>query len=405
MATTAPYKPVSKRWFLIHDTLFFLALLAISIALFGVTLFLFRSFQSHRADLAIRWSDRGRTALQQNRPEEAVGALRTALHYAPDNRDEQLLLAEALAASGHRAEAINYFLSLWDDRPGDGFINLQLARLARQRADNTAAEDYYRASIYGSWEGDAVLRRRQGRLELSDFLIGLHKNAEARNELFTVAGNAPSEVALNETVAEKLALAGYLPDALTFYQKAAAASPRQREPLLLAGRTAYELGEYATAARLLERASDVKPGAGAPESDLAELTANARRIQQLTLTRDQPARERADHILTASQIAQDRLRTCVTHVGLAPADATLISNLTASWTAAAAGASSGSRSRPGVNRRTMLENATAQETWTQLIYQTEQQTAQVCGQPAGDDALLLRLANTASRKDQLQNGK
>lgn len=397
MATTAPYQPVSKRGFLIHDTLFFLALLAISIALFGVTLFLFRSFQSHRADLAIRWSDRGRTALQQNRPEEAVGALRTALNYAPDNREEELLLAEALAASGHRAEAVNYFVSLWEDRPGDGFINLQLARLARQQGDNTAAEDYYRASIYGSWEGDAVLRRRQGRLELSDFLIGLHKNAEARNELFTVAGNAPLVMGLNETVAEKLALAGYLPDALTFYQKAAAASPRQREPLLLAGRTAYELGEYATAAQLLERASDLKPRAAEQEVDLAEWKANTRRILQLTLTRDQPARERADHILVASKIAQARLRTCVTHVGLAPADANVISNLTANWAAAAAGSK--------VTQRMMLENATAQDTWTQLVYQTEQKTAQVCGQPAGDDALLLRLANTSNRKDQLQNGK
>lgn len=397
MATTAPYQPVSKRGFLIHDTLFFLALLAISIALFGVTLFLFRSFQSHRADLAIRWSDRGRTALQQNRPEEAVGALRTALNYAPDNREEELLLAEALAASGHRAEAVNYFVSLWEDRPGDGFINLQLARLARQQGDNTAAEDYYRASIYGSWEGDAVLRRRQGRLELSDFLIGLHKNAEARNELFTVAGNAPLVMGLNETVAEKLALAGYLPDALTFYQKAAAASPRQREPLLLAGRTAYELGEYATAAQLLERASDLKPRAAEQEVDLAEWKANTRRILQLTLTRDQPARERADHILVASKIAQARLRTCVTHVGLAPADANVISNLTANWAAAAAGSK--------VTQRMMLENATAQDAWTQLVYQTEQKTAQVCGQPAGDDALLLRLANTSNRKDQLQNGK
>ena len=242
-----------------------------------------------------------------------------------------------------------------------------------------------------------MLRRRQGRLELSDFLIGLHKNAEARNELFTVAGNAPLVMGLNETVAEKLALAGYLPDALTFYQKAAAASPRQREPLLLAGRTAYELGEYATAAQLLERASDLKPRAAEQEVDLAEWKANTRRILQLTLTRDQPARERADHILVASKIAQARLRTCVTHVGLAPADANVISNLTANWAAAAAGSK--------VTQRMMLENATAQDTWTQLVYQTEQKTAQVCGQPAGDDALLLRLANTSNRKDQLQNGK
>ncbi len=398
MATTAPYQSASKRGLLIHDTLFFLALLAISIALFGVTLFLFRSFEGHREDLAVRWSARGRTALQQNRPEEAVGALRTALNYAPDDREDQLLLAQALARAGHREEATNYFLALWDARPGDGFINLQLARLARARGDNSAAEDYYRASIYGSWEGDAVLRRRLGRLELVDFLIELHKNAEARNELFTIAGNAPSDVSLNETVAQKLALAGYLPDALTFYQKASEAAPHEREPLELAGRTAYELGEYATAAKLLDRAGDIKPKPGEPESNTAALEANARRIQQLTLTRDQPARERADHILAASKIAQNRLRACVTQVGLSPAAASVISSLNAGWTLALAGSK--------VNRRALLDNADAQDTWTQLVYQTEQQTAQVCGQPSGDDALLLRLANASSGgKDQPQNGK
>jgi tetratricopeptide (TPR) repeat protein len=403
MATTAPSQPTSKRGLLIHDTLFFLALLAISIALFGVTLFLFRSFQSHRADLAVRWSSRGRIALQQNRAEEAVSALRIALNYSPDGRDDQLLLAEALARAGHREEATNYFLTLWDNRPGDGFINLQLARLARKRGDKTAAEDYYRASIYGSWEGDAILQRRQGRLELVDFLIVLHKNAEARNELFTIAGNAPSDMTLNETVAQRLALAGYLPDALTFYEKAAAAAPRERQPLTLAGRAAYALGEYATAARLLDRAGDLKPGPGESDGDLAELTENARRIQQLALTRDQPAHDRANHILTASKIAQDRLRACVTNVGLSPADASVISSLNASWTTAMAGSR--------VNRRALLENAAAQDTWTQLVFQTEQQTAQVCGEPTGDDALLLRLANTSSGasasggKDQLQNGK
>jgi tetratricopeptide (TPR) repeat protein len=279
-------------------------------------------------------------------------------------------------------------LNLHEATPGDGSINLQLARLARRRGDDAEAGNYYRAAIYGSWEGDAVIRRRQTRLELADFLIQQHQLAEARNELFTVAGNSGSDVPLNLEVASKLEAAGFPQDALTFYRKAAAADPEARLPLELAGTAAYNLGEYAEAERLLNRALIERPAPGhTPEQQqrLEALAGDARRIQQLNLTRDQPATERADHLLAASKIAQARLQSCLK----ASPSATLI-NLNGRWTAASAGAAS---------RRALLENAAAQDTWTNLVYTTEQQTAPplnpACGAPTGDDALLLRLANAA----------
>ena len=404
MATIAPYHAASKRGLILHDTLAFLALLAIAVALFGVTLFLHRSFESHRVDLAVRWAERGRLALQNHHPEQAVGALRTSLSYEPDNRDNQLLLAQALEQAGHIDEANNYFLNLWDARPGDGFINYELARLARMKGENTDAENYYHAAIFGDWRGDATSRRRQCRLELADFLIQQNQRAEARNELFIVAGNAPADeaVPVAEIVAQKLAEAGFLQDALTVYQKAVSADPHGRRPLELAGKAAYQLGDYATAEKLLQRAREQKPESGespAKQAEIDKLAEDAHRIQQLTLSRDQPARERADHILAASQIAQNRLNACATHVGSSPADAMTMSNLNASWAAASSGTK--------VSRRALLENASAQDNWTQLIYLTEQDTAQVCGQPTGDDALLLRLANAANPggKEVASNGK
>ena len=141
MQPATTYPALTRRGLILHDALAFLALLATSVALFGVTLFLFRSFEQHRADLAVRWAERGRIALQQGKPDAAVTALRTALSYAPDERANQLLLAQALAKAGHTEEATNYFLNLWDARPGDGFINLQLARLARQKGDYREATD------------------------------------------------------------------------------------------------------------------------------------------------------------------------------------------------------------------------------------------------------------------------
>jgi tetratricopeptide (TPR) repeat protein len=391
MQPATTYPALTRRGLILHDALAFLALLATSVALFGVTLFLFRSFEQHRADLAVRWADRGRIALQQSKPDAAVTALRTSLSYAPDERANQLLLAQALAQSGHTEEATNYFLNLWEARPGDGFINLQLARLARQKGEFREATDYYRASIFGSWEGDGVIRRREVRLELSDFLIQQHLNAEARNELFTVAGNAPNNVDLNLTVASKLEAAGYLPDALTFLQKAIAADPHNRKALELAGQAAYTLGDYPAADHLLHRALDEPPYLGetpAQQQQLAPLAGDARRIQELSLAPDQPATIRANHILAASKIAQARLRTCLASPGTAPHNDPPLDDLNARWT------STQSSKNP---RRMLLDDPSAQDAWTQLIYLTERNTAQACGTPTGDDALLLQLANAAGK--------
>src|SRR6185437_1727431 len=71
----------------------------------GVTFFLFRSFSTHRMELAERWSARGRAALDAKKPDEAITALRTALVYAPATRDDELLLAEALEQTGRPDQA------------------------------------------------------------------------------------------------------------------------------------------------------------------------------------------------------------------------------------------------------------------------------------------------------------
>jgi predicted Zn-dependent protease len=313
--------------------------------------------------------------------------LRTALSYDPDGasaRTDQLRLAQALVAAGHLDEADNYFLNLWDATPGDGFINLELARLARRKGDPGDADNYYRASVYGSWEGDGVVRRRAVRLELADFLIEQHQLAEARNELFTVAGNAPNDTGLNMTVAEKLEAAGFPVDALGFYKKAAEADPHARLPLERAGQAAYALGDYPEAERLLNRAIASQPVPGSSQQDQSRLEAlanDARRIQQLNPTRDQPAGERAEHLLEGASVAQTRLKAC-----LATVAAPSLASLDAQWTAA----------KPAsTNRRKLLESAATDDQWAQLIYTTEQTTAQTCGAPTGDDALLLRLANAA----------
>ena len=73
----------TTRQLIVRDSITFLSLIAITVVLFVVTLFLFRSFQEHRAELAQRWSDRGIAALRDKRPDQAITCYRTALSYAP----------------------------------------------------------------------------------------------------------------------------------------------------------------------------------------------------------------------------------------------------------------------------------------------------------------------------------
>ena len=157
---------LTRRELLLHDALAFLVLTLVTVALFVMTLLLFRSFTNHRSEQARSWTAKGQMALNAGDAEDAVKDFRTALTFAPGASANELLLAQSLAAAGpkHTDEAYNAFLELWDVQPGDGLINLQLARLAAQREDPTAAVRYYRAAIDGRWdENGAVHRREDGR--------------------------------------------------------------------------------------------------------------------------------------------------------------------------------------------------------------------------------------------------
>ena len=149
---------------------------------------------------------------------------------------------------------MNYFLTLWEQRPGEGITNLQLARLERQRGDAAEAINHYRAAIFGSWEGDGVLRRREARLELADYFKQRGNDAAARQELMIAAGNAPPEEFLEVSLGDRLESIGDPQDALQLYTKALQQDPHRRSALIKAGRAAYQLSDYSSAYRLLETA-------------------------------------------------------------------------------------------------------------------------------------------------------
>jgi len=392
MTTIETQLKTSKRQLVIHDGLAFLVLLAVTGVLFAVTLFLFKSFSSHRAEIAKESGEAGRVALAQGRPHEAIEDLRTALSYAPNERGYELLLAQALGEDGRTEEATNYFLNLWDQQPGDGFINLQLARLARQSKRKEDAVNYYRASIFGSWSGDGVVHRRDVRLELSNYLIEQKQFGLARTELLIAVSNAPPIPELTLGLGDSLQRAGDQADALKQYQKAFAENPEYAIAYDRAGRLAYTMGDYARAREWLEKALRESAGglsnAAEPEGDTTTLLKNAERLLALDPMRGATRAERVSRTLDDRTIARRRLDGCMKQAesasGAAGFDALgSLAALSARWTAAGADST----------RDALMRNDADLDLVRGLIGDTEDVTAQVCGAPQGDDALLLLLAH------------
>lgn len=377
---------LAKRRLFLRDSLTFLVLVLLTGVLFLVTLFLFRSFTAHREELAVRWSGRGKAALDAGKPEQAMVALRTALSYAPGTRSYELLLAQALADAGHMDEASNYFMNLWVTQPGDGFINLELARLSAKRNDPPNAIKYYRASIYGTWEGDGVVRRREVRLELARYLIAQKYTNAARIELLIAAGNSPSDPSLNITLAGLLVETGDVADGFTYYKKALHRDPKNQTALQGAGRAAYALGDFAEAHSLLERAIESKASLEKENAsgDLATMLENSKRILELRPSGKLRPVERVHRIIADSVIARKRFDGCIARFdptnGLPPA----LQELKSRWAGGDA-----TMSRP-----ILLRSLAQQDATVQLIFDTELQTGQFCGVPTGDDALLLLLAKS-----------
>jgi tetratricopeptide (TPR) repeat protein len=377
-----------RRQLMMRDGAAFLILTAATGVLFAVTLFLFRSFSAHRADLAVEAGGAGKAALAQRRPHDAIASLREALSYAPNQRDYQLLLAQALGEDGRIEEANNYFLNLRESEPGDGFINLQLARLARQRRQKQQAIDFYRASIFGDWKGEGDVHRRAVRLELADFLIDQKDLQEAQSELTIVASNARSiaDAGLDLTLGDAFLRVNDLTNALKLYQKAMIDAPRDPLAYEKAGRVAFRQGDYGHAREWLEhglRESGGNPGSAAnPEGDTETMLKESERLLSLSPTLAANRTDRVARELRNRATAKQRLDACIKQDGASEEIPAAMQALVARWTATAR----------TTTREALLRDATNEDELNELVADTEVLTAQICGPPQGDDAMLLILA-------------
>jgi tetratricopeptide (TPR) repeat protein len=320
----------------------------------------------------------------------------TSAPRSPTRRNErsyELLLAQALGEDGRLEEAINYFLNLWEAQPGDGFINLQLARLERQQNDlqkndrqrngSQAAVNYYRASIFGSWNGDGVIHRRDVRVELANYLIDQKQFSLAQTELLVAASNAPSDPGISVTFGDTLLRANDPTDALKQYQKAILEDPHNAIAYEKAGRLAYNMGDYTRARDWLEKALRESAGAlgssAEPEGDTSTLLKNTERLLVLDPGSATTRSERVTRILDDRAIAEKRFDACVKQT---VASQISLETLTSRWTSSVQDAT----------RAALMRDDANQDLVRSLVDDTETITAKLCRAPQGDDALLLLLA-------------
>lgn len=267
--------PLERRRLVLRDSLGILALLLTTGALFGVTLLLFQSFSTHRAELAQRWSERGLAALAAGKPDEAITDLRAALVYAPDSQQYELPLAEALGMTGRAEQAeesYRYFMKLWAAQPGSGPINLQLARLSRKRGQPQDAINSYRAAIYGTWAGGGVEQRAEVRLELAQYLLEQNDVKAARMELLIAGGDAQEDYGRDMKIGGLLEQAGDADDAESYYRRALKSRPRDAAARGAIARLEAEQAaiEAAAAAQAAAATPEAKSTTGKRDSKLSK---------------------------------------------------------------------------------------------------------------------------------------
>jgi len=284
--------------------IFWLSLLAIcfSAFTFGVS----RLYAKKQHELSVYWFQRGENALAQANPREAISDLRTALLYSHDDSRYRFTLAQALEADNRVAEARSYFLNLLEDEPGNGAINLELARLAARQIDVNRALRYFNGAVYGAWDSDPILKRQQVRQELIHFLLAKDLKTQARGELLTFTTEMPKNSASELWVAQAFSRLGDDRSALDFYKTALRANLHDRDILVEAGDAAFHLGRDSEALDYYKRAA-----ANGSEAALA------RKIRLASLALDLnpfesrlSSAERRHRVLLAMDIADHRLRQC-----------------------------------------------------------------------------------------------
>jgi tetratricopeptide (TPR) repeat protein len=326
----------------------------------------------------------GRAAADLGHYDEAIAAFRAALTCDRSNSQYQLSLARALRDSNNPDrldEAESYLIALWQRAPQDAAINLALARVAAHRGSIEDATRYYHNAMYGVWASEADANRNKARVELIQFLLKKAAVANAESELMALAATSPNDPAAHFQAAELFVQAQDYDGALREYQDVLHSDPANAAALAGAGEAAYHAGNYAAAQNYLQQALNSNP----PDPNLRPLLLTTELVLRSNPFRSHISdAERNRRIGDAFTQAGRRLAECAQQKGVdldAPGavPASPLVDLQSRWMAA----------KPTLaHLRSPAETALPDEIMD-VVFQIEQQTATLCGQPQGLDLALL----------------
>lgn len=247
-----------------------IAAVVLLLALFAFTAFVARQYHRTVHRLGDQWFSKGEAALKAGETSRAITDYRNALVYKPDEESFEFHLAVALDRAGREDEARSYLLSLLNDSPGSGPINLALARIAVNLKNSSNAVRYYHNAIYGVWDSDPLLQRWDVRRELCEYLLNRQDTVGAEPDLIALAQETPPNDVRRENVSGDLLLrAGLWNRALTAYRAALTVNRHDTDALSGAGRAAFQLAMYSDAADYFRRLPPSEREAPAVADDFA----------------------------------------------------------------------------------------------------------------------------------------
>ena len=376
-AITTPEKEPGLRYYLQREPVILAALSALAILAFVGVSGLSRIYHAQLADLGNRWFIRGEADLKAHRDELAVNEFRTALLYSRDDFTYQLDLAEALIGLKKTNEAYAYLVNLWEREPENGLVNLELARIAVQRADTEKALRYYHNAIYAIWPGDQEVQRRNARLELIEYLLSINAKTQAQAELIALAENLDEDPATHARVGDLFLQAQDYEHALAEYRQSLKSDRHNAAELAGAGQAAFELGRYDIAQRYLAAAIATNPN----DTQSAELLGTTELVLRMDPFRRQiPVDQRHRIVIQAFNAAGERLKACPAVDSSA--------NIAAQPRLAEKWASM----KPQITEEGLRRNPDLVEQAMNLVFDIERQTNAACGTPTGTDLALFLIS-------------
>jgi tetratricopeptide (TPR) repeat protein len=382
--------PLLPSYSFIGFVFFLLLLIGLSVTRIAVS-----TFEAKQRSIAEEWQNRGSVDLSGGRAAAAIEDFENALVYDRENASFRMKLASALVQAGRYDEAQSHLRSLWEERPADSSVNLQLARLAARNGNLDQAERYYEGAIYGVWsdDSDPYVQREAVRLELAQALIHGNKNAKARAQLEMLSAELPASSPRRKDVGDLLMRAGAPRSAFQQYLEARGRAKGNSLALELS-QAAFAQNDFALAAKWATTAVRENPDS----KEAAEFARKAERVLANDPYQDGICEQkRTERIVRAFQTADTRLERCfswykpdpnagnvaVSIPGVTPAIMQQVGNFR-TWA---------EQLRPQMTTRRLRRRDDVEENAMRFVFQTQQFAAKNCSiPPTEDDSALISLA-------------